>query len=92
MVYSLLSFFLLVLLSSLSVCFSQHGEGKDYPSSGFPFDREWAAFELSLTEASSRSQARAAQTYGGAEKRVMSEIEKSGGREGCESEAGDKQD
>lgn len=43
-------------------------EGEDYPSSGFPLDREWAAFELSLTEASPRSQAvhdaRVAQTYG----------------------------
>lgn len=48
---------LILPLSTLSVCFSRHGEGKDYPSSGFLLDREWAAFELSLTEASSHSQA-----------------------------------
>lgn len=90
------------LLSALSVFFSslpfsQHGEDKDYPSSVFPLDREWAAFELLLT-------VKPLLTYklfmrhqwlrhmGWPANRVMSEIDKrrSGGREGSGSEGRDK--
>lgn len=61
---------LLLVLFLLSLCLFQSAwRRQDYPSSGFPLDREWAAFELSLTEASSHSQAvhetQVAQTYGG---------------------------
>lgn len=99
--YSLSSSLLLVLLSSLSLCLFQPArQGEDYPSSGFPLEREWAAFELSLTEASSHSSKLLTRHewlrhMGWAANRVMSETDKrkrSGAREGSGSEGGDKQD
>lgn len=48
--------FLLTEASSLCA-FQLAWSREDYPTGGFPLDSEWAAFELSLTGATSLSQA-----------------------------------